>query len=38
MNDKGVISVDIVQLKNMKITDLNKLARELNVNGISGAQ
>lgn len=30
--------LDIGNLKEMKITELNKLARELNVNGISGAK
>lgn len=30
--------LDIKNLKDMKITELNKLARELNVNGISGAK
>jgi len=34
--EKTVEQVDIVKMKEMKITELNKLAKDLNVNGISG--
>ena len=36
MAEKTVEQVDIVKMKEMKITELNKLAKDLNVNGISG--
>ncbi len=36
MVEKATEQVDIVKMKEMKITELNKLAKDLNVNGISG--
>ncbi len=30
--------MDIVNLKGMKIVELNKIAKDLNINGISGAK
>jgi len=34
--EKAVEQVDIVKMKEMKITELNKIAKDLNVNGVSG--
>ncbi len=36
MVEKAVEQVDIVKMKEMKITELNKIAKDLNVNGVSG--
>jgi len=35
-NNKGVVTMDVAQLKQMKISDLNKLAKELSIEDISG--
>ena len=36
VNGTGKMNLDIARLKDMKITELNKIARELNVEGSSG--